>query len=293
MTIPAETLQRIRRIELRTRKLVRESFAGAYHSVFKGRGLAFDAVRPYQPGDDVRDIDWNVTARAGEPYIKRYAEERELTVMLVLDTSASCLYGTRVRQKRDLAAELGAVLALSATMNNDRIGLLMFSDQIESYIAPRKGRNHVLHIIRNLLAASPSDRGTDLALGLRTINRLASRHAIVFFMSDFLAAAEEYARDLTAVSRRHDLIAVVLTDPSEQVVPDLGLVAFRDAEVDEIRWVDSGSDVWRNRFAEQTRRFHGVRTETLRRASVDQILMPVDADYTRVLARFFQQRIRR
>jgi uncharacterized protein (DUF58 family) len=293
MTIPPETLQRIRRIELRTRKLVRDSFAGAYHSVFKGRGLAFDGVRPYQPGDDVRDIDWNVTARAGEPYIKRYAEERELTVMLALDTSASCLYGTQARQKRDLAAELGAVLALSATMNNDRVGLLMFSDQIESYIAPRKGRNHILHIIRNLLAASPSDRGTDIALGLRTINRLASRHAIVFFMSDFLAAAEEYARDLSAVARRHDLIAVVLMDPSEQRIPDLGLIALRDAEVDEIRWVDSGSEAWRTQFAEQARRFQAVRTQTLKRAGIDQILMPVDADYTRVLAQFFQQRIRR
>ena len=293
MTIPTETLQRIRRIELRTRRLVRDSFAGAYHSVFKGRGLAFDAVRPYQPGDDVRDIDWNVTARAGEAYIKRYAEERELTVMLALDTSASCLYGTQARQKRDLAAELGAVLALSATMNNDRVGLLMFSDQIESYIAPRKGRNHILHIIRNLLATSPLDHGTDIALGLRTINRLASRHAIVFFMSDFLAAADEYKRDLTAVARRHDLIAVVLIDPSEQHIPDLGLLALRDTEVDEIRWVDSGSAVWRAQFAEQARRFQSVRTETLKRAGTDQILMPVNADYTRVLSQFFQQRIRR
>lgn len=292
MTISPETLKRVRRIELRTRKLVRDSFAGAYHSVFKGRGIAFDTVRPYQPGDDVRDIDWNVTARAGEAYIKQYAEERELTVMLVLDSSASCLYGTKERQKRDLAAELGAVLALSATANNDRVGLLMFSDQIESYIAPRKGRNHVLHIIRDLLAAPQSDKGTNLSLALATINRLSRHRAIVFFMSDFLAATDEYGRDLAAAARRHDLIAIVLSDPSEQIMPDAGLVALQDAEIGETRYVDTSASGWREAFEAQTRRFERRRDETLLRAGVDRISLAVNDDYVRALAEFFARRSR-
>jgi uncharacterized protein (DUF58 family) len=159
--LPVETLRRIRQIELKTRRLVDDSFAGAYHSVFKGRGIAFDSVRPYQPGDDVRDIDWNVTARANEAFVKNYTEERELTVMLVVDSSASCLFGTVNRKKRDLAAELGAVLALAAIRNNDRVGLLIFSDKVEYFVSPRKGRNHVLRLIRDLLAARPVNRGTD------------------------------------------------------------------------------------------------------------------------------------
>ena len=288
-----ETLHRIRRIELRTRRLVNDSFGGAYHSVFKGQGIAFDTVRPYQPGDDVRNIDWNVTARANEAFVKQYIEERELTVMLVLDSSASCLFGTVNRSKRDLAAELGAVLALAAISNNDRVGLLIFSDQAEHFIAPRKGRNHVLRLIRDLLAARPANRGTNLSLALRTVDRLLKRRAIVFLLSDFLASARDYTHDLLVVSRRHDLIAVVMGDPLEKRWPDAGLVGIRDAETSASTWVDTSSTDWRRQFEQQSRRFRQMRDTTLARASVDRIDLPVDGDYVRALTQFFRQRAHR
>jgi uncharacterized protein (DUF58 family) len=288
-----EILHKIHLIELRTRRLVKDSFAGSYHSVFKGRGIAFDAVRPYQPGDDVRDIDWNVTARAGEAYVKQYIEERELTVMLVLDSSASCLFGTVNRQKRDLAAELGAVLALSAITNNDRVGLLIFSDQMEHFIAPRKGRNHVLRLIRDLLAARPSQRGTDISAALKTVSRLVKRRSIIFFLSDFLAPAQSYTHELLVTSRRHDLIAVVMSDPLEQVWPNAGLVGLRDAETDVVRWVDTASQTWRTQFEQRARQFQQQRDAVLMRAGVDRIALPVDGDYVRSLTGFFRERVRR
>lgn len=288
-----ETLKRIRRIELRTRRLVNESFAGAYHSAFKGRGIAFDTVRPYQPGDDVRDIDWNVTARADQAYIKRYAEERELTVMLMLDSSASTLFGTVNRQKRDLAAEIGAVLALAATTNNDKVGLLIFSDKIEYFVAPRKGRNHVLRIIRDLLAARPADQGTDIALALRSVNRLLKQRAIVFLMSDFLVTGREYARELMVMSQRHDLVAFVLSDPRERTWPDAGLVRLRDAETGDMQMVDTSSRRWRQGFERQAVKFAQVRDSTLTRAGVDRIELPVDGDYVKALTAFFQRRSQR
>ncbi len=291
--LTADTLRKIRRIELRTRKLVNDSFAGAYHAVFKGRGIAFDAVRPYEPGDDIRDIDWNVTARAGEPFVKRYVEERELTVMLALDASASASFGTVNRQKRDLAAELGAVLAYTAVSNNDKVGLLIFSDQVELFIPPRKGRNHVLRLIRDLLAAQPTHRGTDISLALRTINQLLRRRAIVFLISDFLASSQEYARDLRVTGRRHDVIAVVLSDPREQSWPDVGLVGLRDAETSMVMWIDTTSQNWRKQFQQQTRRFQKMRDETLSRAQVDRIDVPIDGDYVQALTLFFQQRAQR
>ncbi|MFW5772657.1 MAG: DUF58 domain-containing protein [Phototrophicaceae bacterium] len=291
--IEAETLRRIRRLEMRTRRLVNESFAGAYHSVFKGRGLAFEAVRPYQPGDDVRDIDWNVTARSDEAYVKRFAEERELTVMLVLDTSASCLFGTVNRQKRDLAAEIGAVLALSAVSNNDNVGLLVFSDRVEQFVRPRKGRNHVLRIIRDLLAVRPAQQGTDLSLALRTVNRALRKRAIIFLMSDFLLNPQEYARELVATSRRHDVIALVLSDPRERRWPDAGLVALRDAETAAAYRVDTGSARWRRRFEQQARRFGQMRDATLTQAGADRIDLPVDVDYVQALTQFFQRRAQR
>ncbi|MEL7236709.1 MAG: DUF58 domain-containing protein, partial [Chloroflexota bacterium] len=232
--LTSETLRKIRLIELRTRRLVETSFAGAYHSVFKGRGIVFDEVRPYMPGDDVRDIDWNVTARAGEPFIKRYREERELTVLLVLDTSASIMFGTVERQKRDMAAELGAVLALSAISNNDKVGMLLFSDTIETFVPPRKGRKHVLRMIRDLLAAEPAQTGTDLSLALKTVNRVLDRKSIVFLISDFLADAETYQRDLQVLGRKHDLITVIASDPLEKDFPRSGLVTVQDAETGEV-----------------------------------------------------------
>lgn len=289
----AGTMRKIRRIELRTRRLVTDSFAGAYHAVFKGRGMAFDSVRAYEPGDDVRDIDWNVTARTGEPFVKRYIEERELTVMLVLDASASVLFGTVNRQKRDLAAELGAVLAFAAISNNDKVGLLVFSDQVELFIPPRKGRNHILRLIRDLLAARPAHRGTDLSLALRTVNRFLKRRAIVFVISDFLMPSDEYLRELMLVSRRHDVIAITLSDPLEQSWPDAGIVGLRDAEAGTIRWVDTSLRGWRRHFGEQARRFQQMRDAALLKASADRIDVPLDGDYVPALMLFFQRRSRR
>ncbi len=291
--LTAETLRKIRRIELRTRKLVNDSFAGAYHAVFKGRGIAFDSVRPYEPGDDIRDIDWNVTARTGEPFVKRYVEERELTVMLVLDASASASFGTVNRQKRDLAAELGAALAFTAISNNDKVGLLIFSDQIELFIPPRKGRNHVLRLIRDLLAAQPTHRGTDVSLALRAVNQLLKHSAIVFLISDFLASSQDYARDLLVAARRNDVIAVVLSDPLEQTWPAVGLVGLCDAETGATSWVDTASPEWRKQFQQQARRFQKMRDETLIRVGVDRVDVPVNGDYVQALTLFFQKRAQR
>jgi uncharacterized protein (DUF58 family) len=278
-------------MELRTRRLVNDSFSGAYHSIFKGRGIAFDTVRPYQPGDDVRDIDWNVTARTGEAFIKQYAEERELTVLLILDSSASCLFGSVQRQKRDLAAELGAIMALAAISNNDKVGLLIFSDRIEHYIAPRKGRNHVLRVIRDLLETRPSQKGTNLSLALQTINRLLKKRAIVFFMSDFLAASRDYSRDLLVVSRKHDFIAVILSDPLEKRWSNVGLVSTHDAETGAKQWIDTASKEWREGFAYQANRFRELRDVTLKRSGADRIDLSVDEDYVFALTRFFRNRV--
>lgn len=293
MNVSPETRRQIRRIELQTRRLVNTSFAGAYHSVFKGRGIAFDAVRPYQPGDSTRDIDWNVTARNDEAYVKRYAEERELTVMLVCDMSASCLFGSVKWRKRDLAAEVGAVVAFAALANNDKVGLLLFSDRVELFIPPRKGRNHALRLVRELLTASPSGRGTNLSLGLRTLNSVLKQRAIVFLMSDFLATPQEYAADLLVMGRRHDVIALVLSDPREEHWPRVGLVGLADAETGQTAWIDTSAPQWQDGFARQRARFCQVRDTTLLRARVDRVEMPVDGDYVESLSRFFRQRAQR
>lgn len=288
-----ETLRRIRRIEIKTRRLVNDAFIGAYHSMFKGRGIAFDTVRPYEPGDDIRNIDWNVTARAGEPFVKKYAEERELTVLLMLDSSASCFFGTTGQQKRDLAAEIGAVLALTAISNNDKVGLLVFSDQIEHYTAPRKGRNHVLRIIRDILAERPAHRGTDLALALHKVNHMLKKRAIIFLISDFLAAGQEYATELLITSRRHDVIALVLSDPREVSWSDVGLIALQDAETDALQWVDTSSKTWRSKFSERTARFRQMRDTVLSKAGIGRVNISTDGDAIRALTEFFQRRARK
>lgn len=286
-------LKRIRRIELRTRHLVNETFAGSYHAVFKGRGLAFDSVRAYVPGDDVRDMDWNVTARTNEAAVKRYNEERELTVMLVLDTSASVMFGSQGRFKRDVAAELGAIIAFSAISNNDNVGLLMFSDQIELLIPPRKGRNHGLRLIRDLIVAKPTNRGTDIALALHTVNRLLKRRAIVFLITDFLAPAETYERELMFTSRRHDVIGVTVHDRLERTWPQIGMVGLQDAETGAPLWVDTGSREWTRRFDTQAQRFHEMRDAVLKKAKVDRIDISDNGDYVGALTSFFQRRERR
>jgi len=288
-----QLLRRIRRIELKSKRLVHNSFAGAYQSVYKGKGLSFAAVRPYQPGDDVRSIDWKVTARTGEPFIKQHIEERELTLMIVIDGSASVLFGTQDRQKRDFAAELGAVLAYTANSNNDKAGLLIFSDHIEHYIPPQKGRNHLLRVIRDLLTVETTGKGTDLSLALRTTNRLLPSGAIVFLLSDFLMDADSYRKDLMLTSKRHEVINIILSDPLEENLPDVGLIGMRDSETGQIQWVDTGSKKWQEQFREKRDNFLADRQKAFSWAGVEAIDMPPDGDYVRALTHFFQQQARK
>jgi uncharacterized protein (DUF58 family) len=286
-------LRRIRRIELRTHRLVHNMFSGAYQSIYKGRGLSFASVRPYVPGDDVRSIDWKVTARAGEPYIKEFVEERELTLMLVIDGSASVLFGTQDRQKRDFAAELGSVLAYTANSNNDRAGLVIFSDQLEHYIPPQKSRNHILRLIRDLLTFETQGTGTNMAAALRTINRVLKAGAIVFILSDFLTPPETYQQELLLTSKRHETIAVVLSDPLEESFPDVGMMGLKDAETGDVQWVDTSSTQWQKGFRTQRLEFAAQRDETLQSAAVERIDIPPDGDYVRALVHFFQKQARK
>jgi uncharacterized protein (DUF58 family) len=309
--LPPELIRTIRRIEIHTRHLVDDSFAGEYQAIFKGRGMEFDEVRQYQPGDEVRTIDWNVTARMGEPFVKRYIEERELTVMLAFDASASGHFGTAGRFKREIAAELGAVLAFSAISNNDKVGLLAFTDRVELHIPPRKGRRHVLRLIHDLLAFQPSGRGTDIPLALDRLNRVLKRRAIIFLISDFLVPTSplagqstspptggteggpEYDQTLTVTNRRHDLVAVTLTDPREMTWPAVGLVALRDAETGATTWVDSGDPAWRQAFARQAAARQAARDAALTHAQVDRIDVTAGEDYVEPLLKFFKMRARR
>jgi len=288
-----ELIKKIRRIEIRTRRLVNTSFAGEYHAIFKGRGMEFDEVRPYQRGDEVRTIDWNVTARTGQLFVKRYVEERELTVMLLVDASASGQFGTINRFKREIAAELGAVLAFSAITNNDKVGLLIFTDQIELFISPRKGRRHVLRLIRELLAFEPTGHKTNLKLGLDTLNHMLKRRSIIFLLSDFLSPPDSYRSILQVSNRRHDVIAVTLSDPREHQWPNVGLVALEDAETGQVQWVDTSSRQWRESFTERVNELRLARERVFRKAKVDRIDITTDSDYVTPLTNFFEQRARR
>ncbi|HRQ36982.1 MAG TPA: DUF58 domain-containing protein [Chloroflexota bacterium] len=288
-----ELMATIRRIELRTRRLVNDSFAGEYHSVFKGRGMEFDEVRPYQPGDEIRTIDWNVTARTGQPYVKRYVEERELTVMLVVDASASENFGSVKRFKRELAAELTAVLAFAATTNNDKVGLLIFTDQVELYIPPRKGRKHILRLIRELLAFEPKHSGTNIKLALDSVNRLLKRKAIVFLVSDFIAAPDSYRKELAITNQRHDLIAVDLSDPMEEGIANVGVLAVEDPETGDIVWADTSSKTWQQAFHQRMSKRIAAKDQVFLNASVDRIQVATDEDYTTPLTQFFAQRAMR
>jgi len=288
-----ELMNKIRRIEIRTRRLVNDSFAGEYHSTFRGRGMEFDEVRPYLPGDEVRTIDWNVTARMGQPYVKTYIEERELTVMLVVDASGSGDFASQGQFKRELAAELAAVLSFAATSNEDKVGLLIFTDRVELYIPPRKGRRHVLRLIRELLAFQPEGRGTDVKLALDTVNQLLKRRSIVFLVSDFYDDAQRYAKPLFMTNRKHDVIAVDLHDPLEAEIADVGLLALEDAESGEMVWLDTGDPAWRQAFARRSGQFEAAKRQALAGAGVDRVRIRTDQDYARALALFFQKRNKR
>lgn len=291
--LSAELFRKIRRIEIHTRRLVNDSFAGEYHAVFKGRGMEFDEVRPYQAGDEIRTIDWNVTARMGEPYVKRYVEERELTVMLVVDASGSGNFGTRQWFKREMAAELAAVLSFAATTNNDKVGLVIFTDRIELFIPPRKGRRHVLRVIRELLAFEPQGQGTDIKLALDTVNRVLKRKGIVFLVSDFLVQPEHYRQTLFVTNRRHDLIAVDLHDPLESEIARVGLLALEDAETGDMVLIDTASRAWRAGFEERAHQLEEAKNRIFIRTGIDQIKVTTDRDYVFALALFFQKRFRR
>jgi len=291
--ITTELINKIRRIEIRTRRLVNDTFAGEYHSVFKGRGMAFDEVRPYQIGDEIRTIDWNVTARTGEPHVKRYVEERELTVMLVVDASASENFGSVNRFKRELAAELTAALSFAATTNNDRVGLLIFTDQVELFIPPRKGRRHVLRLIRELLAFKPQGKGTDIRMALENVNQILKRRSIIFLVSDFVADPQSYRQAMAITNRRHDLIAVNLHDPLETGIGNVGLLALEDPETGEIAWVDTGSRRWQSAYRQQIEQREVSKSRVFRQSSVDRIDIGTDQDYAGPLTAFFQERARR
>jgi uncharacterized protein (DUF58 family) len=290
-----DVLRQVRRIELRTRGLVNSRFSGEYHSVFKGQGMEFAEVREYQPGDDVRAIDWNVTARLGHPFVKRFVEERELTVLLLVDLSGSQRWGSAGRFKSDLVAEVAATLAMSAMRNNDRIGLLLVTDRVEWFVPPRKGRRHVLRLIRDLLAFRPSGTGTDLGGGLEYAARLLRSRAVVFLFSDFEVREgwEPFSRAMTRATDRHDLVAVHLTDPRDFALPSVGLLSLRDPETGERLVLDSSDPRTRERYARLVNGEMERATRLFRRLGVDEIRLSTDAPYATALLSFFQRRERR
>jgi uncharacterized protein (DUF58 family) len=289
----------MRQLEIRTRRMVNDSLAGAYHSVFKGRGMDFDEVREYSPGDEVRTIDWNVTARAGRTFVKKYTEERELTIFLLVDISASGNFGSVDMSKRDLAAELASVLAFSAIRNSDKVGLLLYTDRVERYLPPKKGRRHVLRVVRDVLHHPPEGRGTDTVKALDVVNHVLHRRAIVFLISDFESPGDPVAvraalrRAMRQTNRRHDLIAIHVEDPHERELPNVGILALEDAESGEIIELDTASAAVRKRFkelsVERGRRLVG----DFRAEGIDTLQLQTGAPYLPALQRFFKTRERR
>ncbi len=289
--IPREILKQVRLLEITTRGLVNDVFSGEYHSVFKGRGMSFAEVREYRYGDDIRGIDWNVTARTGSPHVKVFEEERELTLMLVVDVSASAHFGTRERMKSELAAELCGVLAFSAIKNNDKVGLILFSDRIERFVPPRKGRRHALRVLRELLFHPAEGKGTDIAGALEYLARVTRRRAVVFLVSDFLA--DGYERALSVAARRHDLVAVRVGDAREVAVPPMGFVEFEDPESGRRVVVNTSAGAFQRRFGEGRAAARERVDEMFRRSKVDSIDATTGVPYERALRRFFEERGKR
>ncbi|MCY3870327.1 MAG: DUF58 domain-containing protein [Gemmatimonadetes bacterium] len=289
--IPTEILKKVKRIELRTRNLVNTIFAGEYHSVFKGRGMAFAEVREYQPGDDVRTIDWNVTARMDDPFVKVFDEERELTVILMVDASASGDFGTVSQMKGEIGAEICALLAFSAIQNNDRVGLIIFTDEIELFIPPKKGKKHVLRVIRELLYFQPSGRGTNIDAALEYLNRVTYRRSVVFLVSDFFTS--NYEKALRVANRRHDLIAIALEDPREYDLPAIGIVELEDAETGEGIMVDFGDATVRDAFQKLTRKERDDRKALFQRMGLDAVSISTQGAYHEPLMQFFRMRAKK
>jgi uncharacterized protein (DUF58 family) len=299
-TKPTKTIMSsMRQLEIRTRRMVNDSLAGQYHSVFKGRGMDFDEVREYSPGDEVRTIDWNVTARAGRTFVKKYTEERELTILLVVDISASGNFGSAALSKRDLAAELASALAFSAIRNSDKVGLLLYTDRVERYLPPKKGRRHVLRVVRDILYHAPQGRGTDSMKALDTVNHVLHRRAIVFLISDFQSPGDPVQarialrRAMRQTNRRHDLIAVHVEDPRERELPNLGILALEDAESGEIIELDTANPSVRQRFQAQALERARRLLSDFRSEGVDTLQLQTDTPYMPALQRFFKTRERR
>ena len=289
--IPKEILKKVREIEIYTNRLVNDSLAGEYHSVFKGRGMEFSEVREYQQGDDIRTIDWNVTARMGHPYVKIHVEERELTVILLVDASASGSFGTVHQMKGELAVELCAVLAFSAIRNNDKIGLMTFTDDVEKYIPPKKGKNHVLRVIRELLYFKPERTGTNIQAALNYLNKVMKRKAVVFLVSDFIAG--NYEQALRVTRRKHDVIPITITDPREVELPSVGLLELEDAETGERIIIDTFDSEVRNVYSALADQGQKAREHLFRSMKLDVIDIRTDRPYIQTLISFFRKRASR
>jgi len=284
----SELIKKVRKIEIKTRGLSQDLFSGEYHSAFKGRGMSFSEVREYTPGDDIRSIDWNVTARFNHPYVKVFQEERELTVMLLVDVSASELFGTRKQLKQDMITELCAVLAFSAIQNNDKIGVIFFSDKIEKFIPPKKGKSHILHIIRELLQFTPESKKTNISEALRYFTNAIKKKSIAFIISDFMDT--NFLDAMKIASGRHDVVGLRIYDRREKELPDMGLVKFRDAETGQLMWMDTSSKEVRNQYNAAVRRRDQMIKETFQRSGVDNVSIATDQSYIAPLTTLFAKR---
>lgn len=284
----SELLKRVRKIEIKTRGLSNQIFSGQYHSAFKGRGMAFSEVRGYQQGDDIRTIDWNVTARSGDPYVKVFEEERELTVMLLVDVSGSGDFGSKVMLKRQLMTEICAVLSFSAIQNNDKVGIIFFSDKIEKFIPPKKGKSHILRIIRELIDFKPEHKGTDLSEALRYLTNVVKKRSIAFLLSDFMD--KDYSDALKLANKKHDLVAIRVFDQLEQEVPNVGLLPMADAETGELIWVDTSSKEARTKLKAESLRFEAELKDTLMKSGVDMAEIRTDHSYVKPLLNLFKRR---
>lgn len=289
--IPKEVLKNVRRIQIVTSHLVTDAFAGQYHSVFKGKGMEFEEVREYLPGDEVKSIDWNVTARMGRPYVKKFTEERELTVMLLLDVSRSIFFGTVNRLKSELAAEICAVLAFSAIKNNDKVGLIKFTDRIEKFIPPRKGVMHILRVIREAIYSEPKGYKTDITKALDYLNRVTKRKCVAFIISDFYAS--NFKQTLAVTNKRHDVIAVTITDPIELELPSIGIVQLEDAETGSISYLDTSDRKVRDNYRRNALQRFKEREEIFKSIGIDYIDVRTNIPYLHSLIRFFQTRQKR
>jgi len=289
--LPREIIRKIRRIQITTSRLVNESLAGEYHSVFKGRGMEFDEVREYQHGDDIRTIDWNVTSRTGHPFVKRYVEERELTVMLLVDASASGSFGSSEKLKGEIATEISALLAFSAIKNNDRVGAILFTDRVEKFIPPRRGSTHVLRVIRELLFYQPANKGTCIQKALEHLNLVVRKRAVVFLISDLLD--QGFEQSLKVANRRHDVVVIRIVDPRERELPDVGILEVKDAETGEIEYVDTSLPLIRNIYREHWEKNCARLTKLFQSQHMDNVTIDTSLPYDLPLIRFFEERAKR